>query len=100
VFKVTELGPDGKVIHRQSSLPETSDGRLPVLGKQKLPKASSLKNRTQTFSDDSEEFLPNLVKNSISMKQENSLTININSIVKCNDFFPIDTLFVSSHHNS
>ena len=56
-----------------------------------------MKNRNKELtSDDSEEFLPSIVKNSILQKNENSVTFNVNSIInKNNDYFPLDTLVVS-----
>jgi hypothetical protein len=56
-----------------------------------------MKNRNKELtSDDSDEFLPSIVKNSILQKNENSVTFNVNSIInKNNDYFPLDTLVVS-----
>jgi len=69
------------------------DSRLPALGRTK----SIMKNKNKELtSDDSDEFLPSLVKNSILQKNENSVTFNVNSIInRNNDYFPLETLVVS-----
>jgi hypothetical protein len=56
-----------------------------------------MKNKNKELtSDDSDEFLPSLVKNSILQKNENSVTFNVNSIInRNNDYFPLETLVVS-----
>ena len=52
-----------------------------------------MKNRYNT--EDSDENLPAIVKSSIMQKNENTVTFNVNSIIKNIDYFPLETLVVS-----
>lgn len=95
VTEITTLDSRTEIKHlfrKNSSL--DLDSRLPALNKKS--KNTTIKSKTKDNMEDSDEFLPALVKSSISLKQENSVTVNINSILKYNDSFPIETFIVSS----
>ena len=64
---------------------------------EQLPKISS-NNKTKTTKGgayDQMAGLPAIVKNSIIQQQENSVTVNLNTFINYQDFFPLDVFMAS-----